>query len=151
MLSATLTFAMTLAGTLAALSSDYPPDGPSVADVSAWQHVQGDIETTELRVVYALSTSPARPGLYALTRYRLTHKGSPRLGPDANDRTESEKLIWNSQPGSRVPLRCFARAADGSWRTLAPDSPEFKQEMGNAIAVYMLHRRALLEREGSVP
>lgn len=130
------------------LSRDYPPDGPRAADVALWSRVQGDVETAELRVLYELLTNPERPGLYAVTRYRVTRRSQVLpSGAAGDDRTESEKLIWNARPGSREPLRCFARADDGTWRALAHDTPEFKREMGTAISIYMLHRRALLERE----
>jgi hypothetical protein len=147
----TLALASMQASPAPALSSDYPAEGPVAATMVNWPRVRGEIETSALLVHYELLTDPARPGLYAVTRYRLTRKAGGRANDGDGERTESEKLIWNASPGSGAPLRCFAREDDGRWSTLAHDSREFKQEMGNAIAVYMLHRQALLERESAKP
>jgi hypothetical protein len=116
------------------------PDGAALG----WETITGEIETATETVVYVFYVNPARQAIYELTRYRVTRKGFKDGRRTAEP--EAEKFVWHARPGTgQVPM-CFALEADGTWRSLMPNTQEYRSEMGTTIKVYGLHRRAVLER-----
>jgi hypothetical protein len=112
------------------------PDG----DALGWQRIDGDVTTAKARVVYALFVNPARDAIYEVARYQVTWLASG----DAAANRQTEKLLWNEPRSAGGPPRCFAREGD-AWRVLAPDSEEYRTEMGTAMQVYGLHRSVRLK------
>jgi len=121
------------------LTASLPRDVPAAAAMSGWEKADGRAEVGEWSVVYALYVNPVRPGLYEVTRFRVAH--------------ETEKLLWNSRPGSREPLVCYEWSGRRSWRSLwirrwawrrlAPGTEAYRAAMFTALRVYALHRARL--------
>jgi hypothetical protein len=145
---ALLAGAALLAGcaTTGSLAERMPAELPDDVTLSGWEKYEGTASIPQASVVYALYVNPARPALYEITRYRLTTSST-----DAEGRTrrhqETEKVLWNSAPGTGVPLRCFewiARrtwrtlwlASKGEWRAMEPGTPDYGSAMKMAIQVY---------------
>jgi hypothetical protein len=111
--------------------------------------VDGQAEEPFWGVAYELYVNPRRPGLYEVTRFRV-HRLEPRPGASPRRVAETEKLLWNSRPGTREPLVGYERAPHRSWRTLwlrrwkwrplAPGTADYQRAMFTAIKVYGLHR-----------
>jgi hypothetical protein len=148
-------FVMVLAAASAeaqALSGTLPEGTPSAQTLGAWQRLDGQGEDGEWAVVYALYVNPLRPGLYEVTRFRVDRL-QRRPGAAARRRAETEKLLWNSRPGTLEPLVCYERAPQRGWRTLwlrrwkwrrlTPGTPDYQGAMFTALRVYGLHRARL--------
>jgi hypothetical protein len=122
------------------LSQDWPAGAPGLVEMAGWERIDGDVETTRGRAVYALYVDPRRGSMYTVTRYRLRWRD---VGADgrARERTETEKYVWLRQRelGGAV---CFERGDDGRWRELVADSPAYRAELVTLMAVYALHRAA---------
>jgi hypothetical protein len=116
----------------ATLSLSLPPGVPD-GDGLGWEHIHGDVATSQEGAVYEFYVNPARSGIYEVVRYRFTRAG----------RAENEKVVWNRLPRGEGPS-CFAHEGDGSWRLLRNGSQEYKDEMMTAIRVYAMHRRVRL-------
>ena len=119
------------------LAERMPAELPDTATIAGWEKFAGQADIGADSVVYELYVNPRRPALYEITRYRLTTATSE----------ETEKVLWNSAPGTGEPLRCFewiARrtwrtlwlAGNGEWRRMEPGSPAYNSAMGTAIRVY---------------
>jgi hypothetical protein len=132
--------AMACAGHGLVLSQDWPAGVPGPVEMAGWERIDGDVETTRGRAIYALYVDPRRGAIYTVTRYRVRWK---ELGADGRprERTETEKYVWlrRRELGGAV---CFERGTDGQWRELASGSAAFRAEMATSIAVYGLHRAA---------
>jgi hypothetical protein len=145
---ALLAGAALLAGcaTTGSLAERMPAELPDDVTLSGWEKYEGTASIPPASVVYALYVNPARPALYEITRYRLTTSST-----DADGRTrrhqETEKVLWNSDPGTSAPLRCFewiARrtwrtlwlATKGEWRAMEPGTADYRSAMKMAIQVY---------------
>jgi hypothetical protein len=131
------------ASSLVTLAYDRPAALPSNAIVSRWPRVAGDADLgSGARVSYELYVEPSRPLLYVITRYRVSQAGASGA--------ENEFLIWNSQPGSREPLRCFERVAQPaakagepamwSWVVVPQGSDPYRMAMMTAVRVYAVHQ-----------
>lgn len=124
------------------LSLTLPAEVPTRATLDTWERITGDVETATESVVYELYVNPEREAIYEVTHYRVTtlrtENGSSARAP------ESEKVLWHSNPGRERP-RCYA-LEPGGWRKLEQGSAEYRWEMGMAMHVYGLHRRARLGR-----
>jgi hypothetical protein len=126
------------------------PDGvPSPDTMAGWERADGEAADAGWAVVYSLYVNPQRPGLYEVTRFRVDRFERQGSG-EARRVPETEKLLWNSRPGTREPLVCFERAPDRRWwtlwrrrwrwRPLTPGTPEYREAMLTAVRVYGLHR-----------
>jgi hypothetical protein len=124
------------------LTEGFPQGLPSEETLARWEQIWGEGGSDELKVVYRFYIDPARPALYRITQYRVT-----RSQADSAPVSDTEKLIWNAEPGSRAPLQCFERVRTPGqawqWRRLEPDSHRYRIEMSTAMAIYRLHRSRL--------
>ena len=134
------------------LGETLPVELPDRAIIGGWQKFAGQKDLEESSVVYELYVNPARPALYEITRYRLT---TSTRGSDGRARRqqETEKVVWNSAPGTNQPLQAFewiARrtwrtfwlASHGEWRRMEPGSPAYLSAMQTAISVYVLRNQS---------
>jgi len=115
-------------------------------DVSAWERIEGHAEIGSQSIDYTFWVDPRYGALYAVTRYKIS---VVEKGPDGREvrRPAGETLIWNSQPGSREPLQCYALApageTPGGWRRVAARSVEYGDAMKTAISLYKYHSTQL--------
>ena len=124
--------------TLAAGS--FAPTLPAaVGDVSAWEIVTGEFETTAERGTYAFYTSPTHRALYQLMRYRIELREP--VGPEERRRGRAERVAYIPRPGVREPMLCWERLAgvEPAWRAVAPDTPAYALEMKVLIRVLAVH------------
>jgi hypothetical protein len=132
--------------TLSPLSRKFPPAVPSGKQLVQWEHETGEARTATHALVYELWVDPGRPGLYAITHYRVS------LLDGSHRRDAHEVLLWNAAPGE--PLRCFQRVSyrpiwalglwrRWKWRVVPRGSASFDAEMRRAIEVYALQRQRL--------
>lgn len=115
-----------------------------VADVSRWEVVTGDFDTSLMRGSYRFYVNPARQAMYQLMRYRV------ELLDRAGDggRGSAERVAFVRHPGAREPMLIWVRQAPGEWRALVADTEEYKIEIGVVIGVLAIHRAA---RAGGAP
>ena len=132
------------------LTDSLPAGIPAASVRAGWERIAGDYDTASDHVRYALFVDPAQPLLFLITQYRVTS----RDGPSGHGRREegAETVIWNQSPGSRAPLRCFAKEhpgtegvatspPSGSWRDVSPATEEYRGSMSRAIEIYgRVHR-----------
>ena len=123
------------------LSVTTPLTGLDAAALGSWEKFAGLSVTATERVSYELYVNPARAALYEVTRYRVSRLWTDPAGRRRSS-AETEKFLWNARPGAEH-LRCFELLADGTWVQMKTDSPRYRTEMGTAIHVYGLRRRAL--------
>jgi hypothetical protein len=133
------------------LAEKLPAELPDSVTVGGWEKFAGKANMAEASVVYELYVNPVRPALYEITRYRLT---TSTTGSDGRTRRnqETEKVVWNSAPGTKEPLQAFewiARrtwrtlwlATKGEWRRMEPGSPDYRSAMKTAINVYFVRNQ----------
>lgn len=117
------------------------PDG--VGDVSGWELVTGDFETTTARGSYRFYVNPARRAMYQLMRYRVDILDPwPAV---RGRRGDAERVAFVRLPGSREPMQFWARhsaGTDPAWRAIAEESDEYRAELGVLMAVLGVHRAA---------
>jgi hypothetical protein len=136
----------------ARLAEQLPAELPDSATVGGWEKFAGRADLPEASLVYELYVNPVRPALYEITRYRLT---TATVGSDGRTRREqeTEKVLWNSAPGTKQPLMAFewvARrtwrtlwmATRGEWRRMEPGSPAYDSAMKTAINVYFVRNQS---------
>ena len=134
------------------LAERMPAELPDTVTISGWQKLAGQADMGDASVVYELYVNPRRPALYEITRYRLTTSTTSTDGRTRRH-VETEKVLWNSAPGTAEPLHCFewiARrtwrslwlARGGEWRRMEPGSPAYKSAMGTAIRVYAAYNES---------
>jgi hypothetical protein len=134
------------------LAERLPAEVPGTVAMAGWEKFAGQGQVSDGSVVYELYVNPLRPALYEITRYRLTKSTE---GSDGRTRRheETEKVLWNSAPGTGEPLWCFEWIAERTWRTLwlgrggewrrmSPESAAYKSAMGTAIRVYVLRNQS---------
>jgi hypothetical protein len=133
----------------APLTETFPPALPGPLTLAGWEQVRGEASDASHRVVYRFYVDPARRALYRITQYRIV----PEKGV-----AETEKLLWNESPGTRVPLQCYERVAQRDWTTLwlwkrwrwrrlEPGSQRYRREMMTAIRIYNVHRASFDQPE----
>ena len=141
-----LIVSLLLLGAVGAQSQDGPvvfaPALPAgVADVTGWEIVTGEFETTRARGAYRFYVNPKLQGIYQLMRYRIQ-----LLAPASaleSTRSSAERVVFVRQPGSRQPLLCWEREPTGTvptWREIRPGTDEYQLEMGMVIRVLEVHR-----------
>lgn len=118
-----------------------------IGDVTGWQIVNGEFETTEARGAYMFYVNPARSAMYQLMRYHLesTAAGS-RL---SLARGAGERVAFVRRPGVREPIECWEKQAPGArpaWRRIGAGTEEYKIEMAALMYVLGVHR-AVRSRE----
>jgi hypothetical protein len=114
-----------------------------VVDVTGWEIVRGEFETTRARGAYRFYVNPRRQAIYQLMRYRI------HLLVPASDleraRSSAERVVFVRQPGSRQPLLCWEREPPGvvpAWREVPPGTDEYRLEMAMVMRVLEVHRAA---------
>ena len=135
--------ALVLALALTALTPQLPDGLPDAATRLGWERITGTARRPDVEVEYEMLVDPARPGLYTISRYRMTRvaRGSERV-------QETEKLVWNPGPG-RVPLRVYELVTQRPWWLLGlvqqrhwsevpRGTPRYRDEMLTMIGVYGL-------------
>jgi hypothetical protein len=120
---------------------------PGVVDVSRWELVRGDFETTRIRGGYRFYVNPKRVAMYQVMRYRIQRL--PVGGERGDVALGAERVVFVRRPGVREPIECWERQAPGSateWRALAPGTAEYQTEMLVLTQVLAVHRAARLGR-----
>jgi len=108
-----------------------PSEVPGPEILARWELIQGWKDSPGFRVSYRFYVDPARSALYRVTQYRVT--------------PETEKVLWNAQPGSGAPLECYELLPEG-WRRLDPASERYRAEMAMAVRIYYVHRTLMMDR-----
>ncbi len=116
----------------------------AVGDVTGWDVVSGQFETTAERGSYLFYVSPTRKALYQLMRYRVELLNPE--GPEERSRSRDERVAFIPRPGVREPMLCWVRLAGAQpgWQAVVPDSPAYILEMRVLIRVLAAHRTARL-------
>jgi hypothetical protein len=116
------------------LTTSWPGGVPNGAELG-WETIDGEAENATSALAYRFYVNPARPAIYEIARYHAVKiEGGVRTA-------YSEKMVWNQYPSGGKGPRCYAFEG-GSWRVLERGSEEYRNEMGMAMAVYGVHRRA---------
>ncbi|HUG54171.1 MAG TPA: hypothetical protein VMR21_11235 [Vicinamibacteria bacterium] len=130
----------------APLSTALPALLPAEAELQDWERIDGEYQNEVEHVRYSLFVDPALPMLYRVTHYRVSLRvpggDGSRLG------FAWETVIWNEEPGKRLPLRCFTEdrhrswqnlwiAPRSSWRDVPPATSEFRAHMRRALEIYI--------------
>ena len=114
------------------------PDG--IGDVSRWQLVSGDFDTSSARGEYRFYVNPARPAMYQLMRYRVQLLEGAS-GEEVR-RGGAERVAFIRQPGVREPMALWERGpagADPAWLEVAAGTNAYRLEMGVLIRVLGVH------------
>lgn len=114
----------------------------AVVDVSGWQVVTGQFETSVERGSYAFYVSPTRGALYQLMRYRVELRNAQSR--EARERGMAERVAFIPRPGVREPMLCWERVAgvEPAWREVTAGTPAYVLEMGVLMRVIAAHRAA---------
>ena len=102
-----------------------------MGDLSTFEVVSGDFANAAAAGRYRFYVNPLFQGLYQVMRYRVHFTVDGQAAP-------TEKVVWNRQPGQRVPLLVWARVATGEpvrWRSITPGTEEYVIEMGRLMQV----------------
>jgi hypothetical protein len=114
-----------------------------VADVSGWEIVSGEFETTAARGAYRFHVNPRRQALYQVMRYRvqlLTPSTDLQRG-----RRRGERLAFVRHPGTPEPIKCWEHEPAGTvppWREVEAGTDEYQLEMALLMQVLAVHRAA---------
>jgi hypothetical protein len=116
----------------------------SVGDVSSWEVVTGEFETTADRGSYRLYVSPTHSALYRLMRYRVELRNAE--SPEERQRGIAERVAFIPRPGVREPMLCWERlaGAEPGWREVAAGTAAYVLEMRVLMRVLGAHRTARL-------
>jgi hypothetical protein len=144
--------ALVLALALAALTPSLPDGLPDATTRLGWERMTGTALRPDIEVEYELFVNPARPGLFTITRYRMTRIS--RSGGSEERIRETEKLVWNPDPG-RAPLRVYELVTQRPWWLLGlvqqrhwievrHGTPRYRDEMFTTIGVYALQNPSAL-------
>lgn len=109
-----------------------------VGDVSAFEVVSGEFTSASASGQYRFYVNPGWRALYQLMRYRVRFPGESGATP-------LEKVVWNRQPGQRVPLLVWERVRErepAEWRVVTPGTAEYRTEMGHLMEILLVHRAA---------
>ena len=145
--------ALALALALAALTPSLPDGLPDAATRLGWERMTGTARRPEVEVEYELLVNPARPGLFTISRYRMTRVARDSGGGEERVR-ETEKLVWNPDPG-RAPLRVYELVTERPWWLLGllqqrhwtevpHGTPRYREELFTMIGVYGLQNPGAL-------
>ena len=147
---------------LAAGQEGAPPLGPgagpfaptlpaAVSDVSGWDIVTGEFETTAERGSYIFYVNPARKALYQLMRYRVELRNPE--SPEERRRGWAERVAFIPRPGVREPMLCWERlvGAEPAWREVPSETPAYVLEMRVLMRVLAVHRTARLATPPPAP
>jgi hypothetical protein len=145
--------ALLLALALAALTPQLPDGLPDAATRLSWERVAGTARRPDVEVEYELLVNPARPGLFTISRYRMTRVAKGAGGSEEHVR-ETEKLVWNPDP-DRAPLRVYELVTQRPWwllglvqrrhwSELPLGTPRYRDEMFTMIGVYGLQNPGAL-------
>jgi hypothetical protein len=107
------------------LNDRFPDHLPGPEVLARWELIQGSGDSGGQRVAYRFYVEPARAALYRVTQYRLL--------------LETEKLLWNGQPGRGQPLELYELLSQG-WTRMDSGTERYRAEMATAIRIYQLHR-----------
>ena len=147
-----------LAGVQQVAPSPEPGVGPlaatlpgAVGDVSGWEVVTGEFETTAERGSYAFYISPTRRALYQLMRYRVELRNPE--SPEERKRGRAERVAFIPRPGVREPMLCWERVAgpEPAWREVAAETPAYVLEMRVLMRVLAVHRTARIAPHTPTP
>lgn len=135
------------AGALVAGSGAVPFEASlprAIGDVSRWEVVTGEFETTAMRGEYAFYVNPARGALYQLMRYRVELIGAGNAEERA--RGSDERVAYVAHPGVREAMLCWQRqpGAEPFWREVPAGTPAYSLEMRVLMHVLAAHRAARL-------
>ena len=119
----------------APLTAEFPEGVPGPSERAGWEVITGDINREHDGVVYAFYVNPRYEGLYQITQFRIWSRTGGKVDQ------ETEKLLWNAQPGVRTPLHLYAREG-GTWQRIPAGTPPYDREIIHAINLYNLHRQA---------
>jgi hypothetical protein len=121
----------------------------ALPDLHAWERSSGhaEFDAPPATMDYELYVSPARPGVYSVTRYRVS-RGTPGKAflPGV------EKLQWDRDGHDVRRYECLPRSGAGeaacAWHELAHGSAAYDAELPTLLAVYSLHANLLHRRGG---
>jgi len=122
---------------------------PGVVDVTGWEIVAGDFETTRARGAYRFYVNPKLQAIYQVMRYQVQLLAP--ASPLESVRNTAERVVFVRKPGSRQPLLCWEREPPGTvpaWREVQPGTDEYQLEMFMVMRVLQVHRAA---RSGDTP
>jgi hypothetical protein len=122
---------------------------PGVVDITGWEIVTGEFETTRARGAYRFYVNPKLQAIYQVMRYQVQLL-TPTPGLESS-RSSAERVVFVRKPGSRQPLLCWEREPSGTvppWREVQPGTDEYKLEMFMVMRVLQVHRAA---RSGDTP
>jgi hypothetical protein len=140
------------AGLLLAQAPGAPPPAASrafaatlpalVGEVSGWEVVTGEFETTADRGSYRFYVSPTRGALYQLMRYRVEVLNAENA--EERQRGMAERVVFVPRPGVREPMLCWERlaGAEAGWREVAAGTAAYALEMRVLMRVLGVHRAA---------
>ena len=117
------------------LTVELPEGVPGPDARVGWEVVTGEINRERDGVVYALFVNPRYDGIYQITQFRIWSRADGKVSQ------ETEKLLWNAQPGVRTPLHLYAREGT-TWQRIPPGTPPYDREIIHAINLYNQHRQA---------
>jgi hypothetical protein len=119
---------------------------PAVVDVSGWETITGEFETSTARGAYVFHVNPRLQAIYQVMRYRVELLSPATEGQ--RSRRSTERVAFARKPGAGEPMLCWERAATGAsppWRELAAGSDEYKLEMAVLMQVIGMHRAARVD------
>lgn len=117
---------------------------PGIADVSGWETVAGQVDSTQVRGGFIFYVNPSFGAIYQVMRYRVQLVAP--IGNLEEHRASTERVVYVRHPGLREPLQCWAATSPGTgptWREIAPGSDEYRMEMFTLTRVLAVHRKAL--------
>jgi hypothetical protein len=126
------------------------PEG--VVDVSGWEAVNGEFETSVARGTYLFHVNPRRQALYQVMRYRVE-----LLAPTTTlerRRGSGERVAYVRAPGTSEPILCWEREPTGAvpaWHRLVAGTDEYRLEMALLIQVLAAHRVAVRSSSADPP
>ena len=114
----------------------------TVGDVSGWEVVIGEFETTTERGSYRFYVSPTHGALYRLMRYRVELRNAE--SPEERQRGMAERVAFIPRPGVREPMLCWERlaGAEPGWREVAAGTAAYVLEMRVLMRVLGAHSAA---------
>ena len=116
---------------------------PAVVDVTGWETIAGEFETSTARGAYVFHVNPRRQAIYQVMRYRVELLSPATEGQ--RNRRATERVAFVRKPGVGEPMLCWELDPTGAapaWRALVAGSDEYKLEMAMLIQVIGVHRAA---------
>jgi hypothetical protein len=125
------------------VSARFAPTLPAeVGDVSGWEVVSGQYETTVERGSYLFYVNPLRGAIYQLMRYRVELRAV--ASPEEQGRGGAERVAFIPRPGVHEPMLCWERTAgaEPAWREVGAGTAAYLLEMKVLMHVLAAHRAA---------